>query len=501
MTLLDHSPPSPPSIDLPASGSVASVSASQATRATPAPAPAPSLAGCSSATPARPNIMNVKSKYARTLLANPPAFVRAMSPLHIQPSTGPSYLPAQPNTRDTGPRPPCAHNSNATNSSNATARNAFLPDPAFGGGGGLFSAYEAVLLKRDLEAVMGELLRQLKVAIREVAGARTARAEKDETAANALTAERQGTIEQIKQSVAPLQDSFRPQLETIAENFESVTKQLVTTESRLTSLETLLATDLDSRHAHGQAEIEQTCAAFETRVIAALEQSLRKEHEQRDALLARERDAREAFSVREREARDAWAASLARTLAMRARTHAEGTGNRDASNAQQTTISPAMDVTVRVKSESPAPDRNHARKHPRPVRTLPAAPIYVLDFEETESWTDMTAPAPSPFLSPHPVPRDSTDIIIVPDEEHDAPPPFFNQSHAVNAKQSSRIPSPPPAQVPEHQPAPKKQRAPPAKRKNVKKEGGAATARGRIPPDPDQRPVTRARKRKLQSDG
>ncbi|KAJ3164499.1 hypothetical protein HDU88_005376 [Geranomyces variabilis] len=399
-----------------------------------------------------------------------------MSPLHIQPSTGSSYLPAQPNNnnRDTGTRPPCPHNSNATNSSNATARNAFLPDPAFGGGGGgLYSAYEAVLLKRDLEAVMGELLRQLKVAIREVVGARAARAEKDEAAANALNAERQGTIEQIKQSVATLQDSLRPQLETIAGNFESVTK----------------------------ADIERTCAAFETRVIAAVEQSLRKEHEQRNALLARERDAREDFSVREREARDGWAASLARTLAMRARTQAEGRGNRDASNAQQTTVSPAMEVTVRVKSESPAPDRNHARKHPRPVRTLPAAPIYVLDFEETESWTDMTAPAPPPFLSSHPIPRDSTDVIMVPDEEHDVHPPSFDQSHAVNAKQSSRIPSPPPAQVPEHHPAPKKQRAPPAKRKNVKKEGAAATARVRIPPDSDRRPVTRARKRKLQSDG
>ncbi|KAJ3138996.1 hypothetical protein HDU90_000902 [Geranomyces variabilis] len=450
--------------------------------------------------------MNVKSKYARTLLANPPAFVRAMSPLHIQPSTGYNYLPpAQPNNRDTGTtRPPCPHNNNATtNSSNATtARNAFLPEPAFGGGGGLYSAYEAVLLKRDLEAVMGELLRQLKVAIREVAGARTARAEKDETAANALNAERQGTVEQIKKSVATLQDSLHPQLETIAENFESVTKQLATTETRLRALETLLATDLDSRHAQGQAEIERACAAFETRVIDAVEQSLRKEHEQRDALLARERDAREAFSVREREARDAWAASLARTLAMSARTHAEGTGNRDASNAQQTTVPPTMDVTVRVKSESPVPDRNHVRKHPRPVRTLPAAPIYVLDFEETESWTDMTAPAPQPFLPSHPIPRDSTDIIIVPDEEHDAHPSTFNQLHAINAKQWSRIPSPPPAQVSEHQPAPlKKQRPPPAKRKNVKKEGGAATARGRVPPDLDLRPVTRARKRKLQSDG
>ncbi|KAJ3178653.1 hypothetical protein HDU87_003476 [Geranomyces variabilis] len=444
-----------------------------------------------------------------------------MSPLHIQPATGPSYLNAQPH-RHPGARPPPfpAHDSSTTNSSGSatTARNAFLPEPAFGGG--LYSTYEVVLLKRDLEAVMGELLRQLKVAIRELAGARITRAENDEAAANALNAERQRTIEQIKQSVATLQDSLRPQLENIAQNFESVVKQIETTESRLTALETLLATDLDSRHAHGQAEIERPCAAFETRIIAAVEQSLRKVHEKRDAALARERDAREALLAREREARDVWASSLTRTLAMSVGTRAVSTGNPDALHAPQATISPAADVTVRVKSESPVPDGNRARKQPRqratqsttrplhaaavpprPVRTLPAAPIYVLDFEETENWTDMTAPAPSPFPSSHPVPQDSTEIIIVPDEEHDINPSAFSQPRATSARPPSRIPSPPPAQVPEHQPASKRQRAPPKKRKTIKKEGGAAPVRVRIPPDPNLRPVTRARKRKLQSDG
>ncbi|KAJ3152101.1 hypothetical protein HDU86_005946 [Geranomyces michiganensis] len=444
------------------------------------------------------------------------------------------------------------------------------------------------MLKRDLEAVMGEMLRQLKVAIGELGRARAAvraeekEVEKDRAAAaagaDALDAERKESIKQIQQSVETLQDSMQPQLQKIAENSESVAKRLVTMESRLAVLEknliattTHLESSLSRPHANSDAESERACAAIQTRVAAAVEQLLQKALEKQDAMLARERDAWDALLVRERQASrdDACGAAglkgtlLAATGPVNAEMPVEATGSKFDAVGADSGVTP-----IQVKSESPAPppSANRAQKHPRqqqtqnarplpvvaaasprPVRTLPAAPIYVLDFEETESWTDLMAPLPPPPPShfarpppPNPPQRDSTDIeiFIVPDEECDIPGPVTISP--ATGIQKSRQPSPvilspqPFSQVPDLVPATtttinattpaaptkrkqQRSRPPPAsakKRQKIKTEtssaprpsqgrrarGGGGAAVPRIPPDPDLRPITRAQRRKLQSD-